>query len=353
MSIFHKFFVLSVNLLTIMVISCSCDEEPTKPSEPPSEEHLFFVCAEYSGIVKVFSVEQQKFIDSLEFEAEGPSVEVIGSDEKLLVIADIPQLFDLKTKTTVQTFPDAVAVTASPDGRYLAFNKKTSVPYSYRLELRSFDQQILYHQDTLVRTISFSIDSRLMAYRKEWEDPFKAELVIYELGLDSIIDNGTKYLSNGYPLDRILWVMAPLSKRNKVVFEANDFFLCIADIGSDTARVLKTKLPSAASAIAVSPDEQYLYVTFHPGWDMFPPSKKIFVFDLVTEQLIDSMIVTEPYYEPDQLAITWDGKYIMTCTPSVIRKVGLFDVITGQEIGYYDFNVPGDYPVVAAAKRLK
>lgn len=344
MSIFYKFFVLGVNLLIIMVVSCSCDEEPTKPPEPPPEEHLFYVGSYYDGHLKVFSVEQKKFVDSFYFPADPPGVrvEVIGKDEKLAVNADVVQIFDLKMRQTVQTYPDAVEAWVSPDSRYIALGNRWSDPYSYMLELRELESGNLIYKDSMVRMLRFSADSRLMAYLHTTQNPYSTELVVYDIASDSVIASRKKYF-NGNELT-IFFPLA-LNLLDKTFFlgtvggiEA----LWVSEFNSDSSAMVRLLPPAYWCSYVSDQSEETIFVTTHPGWGGLP-NRLIYIYDSRTHSIIDSMVTDSAYHEPEQLAVSWDGKYLVTgSAPLGSYSLGLTDLVNRVYLGSFDISEDPD-----------
>ena len=99
-----KHFSILTLFLLLISICCflSCDKKPTDP-DPEDAEHLFYISAAYgadSSIVKIFSVEQLQFIDSLIIDDfRIGAMAVIGNNEMLIVSEGYrTRVYDLETK---------------------------------------------------------------------------------------------------------------------------------------------------------------------------------------------------------------------------------------------------------------
>lgn len=350
----QRIFVLAALILfsaVVLYLSCceDCPDCPTGPNDE-AEEHIFYLGTHEDGPVKVFSVEQKKFIDSFyfEFPVFGTGLDVIGDNEMLVVThSEGTVIVDLRTRQIIYQFDDWVDFFSSPDSRLFTVRSRSET----RLELRRFEDFEVVYWDSLGRRGQFSHDSKYLSYIRFYPELVTA-VVTYDIEADSVICESEKYY-NGHRL--YLWPYYPIISQNKLFF-VGDRHLCASDPCSDSVRILKSVLGQELLAFTISPDEKYLYFTNCPsafGFDM--PGYKVYVFDIETEELFAEISTEALLYEPNNMAVTPDGKYLMAGSDQAgSSSCALIDAKNFKAIGVYDFGGPPerpDIPVYVTTKK--
>jgi len=316
---------ISLVLLTVFILflTFACNDDcPNCPTCPELDnDYLFYIGAYVSGIdpIKVYSVNQQAYIDSFDLGIGFEEMAVIGHDEYIAVASNQGfRMMDLKTKEIVHENENWNKVRVSRDSRYMAtFNQVED-----RIEIYSFPGFDLVYFDTIQPPVygwmgRFSNDSRYHTYLRQTAEPEPASLLVtYDIAGDSILYITSKHY-NDYPL--FIYDQWPVVSKNKVFLYCTlgaNHYLCVSDLGTETVRILEQKSPFAVYDMIVSPDDKYLYFTAAPTTASAPYRNMVEVFDVESEQLIAEIPTsTETWtHEPDRMAISWDGRYLLSTT---------------------------------------
>ena len=336
----------SILCIQYMLNLLSCNEN--KPSEPGpvTEKHFFYIGAESGGFVKVFSVEDQEFIDSLFFEDIPSDImarfHVIGNDEKLAAISSAgTYIMDLKSKEIIESY-DNVSMNFSPDSRYYLIDNAGRTSW----DLRTYPSHETIYSDTQYPYMPrFSNDSRCLSYvhsLTENEVP-QLRLLILFIEEDSLVIDKKYY--NDDEID--IWFSHVVPGINKVFFWGtcwSGYFGCASNIGNDNTRIMLTLMTGSSTYPRVSPDDQYVYFTTTGSWD-WPGPDIIYIYDTDTEKAVGE-ISLKGVFEPGVFTFTQNSKYMMVRSSLLLEKsknVCLIDAKKFDIIGIFDFGqIPGD-----------
>jgi len=331
----------------------SCDDDPVGPE--PADEHLFYIAPITGNLIKTFSVEQEKFIDSfyvdsLTADSSIYRLHVIGNDSLLAVSTEtMTYIVDLESKEVNESFYGE-RVIYSRDSRY--YFCKNNI--SRRWELRTYPEHILIYDDAPTLMLPFfSNDSKYLSATDLHNEggTMVPMLIIYDM------ENDIKTAKTKYLFDQEIFIFEKYhySSLNKTYFGGNtEFhnFLGVTDLGSDSIRVVRfLSEPWASVMPVISPDGKYVYVSEQvmEVW-LGIPDGKIYVYDTETEDSI-AVIEYEGISQPHSFVITEDSKYMMVDPVNEFddeTNVCLIDAQSFQVIGVFDFH---DLPGSVASKR--
>jgi len=313
-------YIITAILVAILSICLfqSCDKKPTDP-DPEPEEHLFYIGSEFGGLVKIYSVEQDKFIDSLVVDSipddKIKSLHIIGDDSLMVATCEIGTfIVNLKTKEVVERF-NAAKVTFSHDSKYYIYQNHATGNW----ELYNYPaHQLLYYDGPYVMFPQFGNNSKCLSYSYLDYDNgnWKGNSKLYDIISGSI----SEY--HDYENVAIFWFSYPVKKYNKVftAFDANYslYSVGVVDFESDTLRVLRNYplykyFETSISLPIVSPDDKYIYTSAMMGTAFGGvPDYNIYVYDVETEDSVASISTKGIFnYTPDVYSITYDGKYLL------------------------------------------
>jgi len=330
----QKYYIMAiiVAILSICLFQ-SCDKKPTKP-DPEPVEHLFYIKAAIgtdSSLIKTFSIEQLKFIDSFiidDFTVY--DMAVIGNDEKFMVTEEYRmRVYDLETKEVIYSAEGyGNPIRVSHNSEYYSV-------YDTRLQIRrTSDFSPIYNDTTITGYGDFSFDSRYYIYPHNHGD-----VMVYNIDGDSI-ETSFGLTRSGSPFNIYeLWPSIDMSKLFLMGYNGNYLDFAVGDFGSDTLRILQSPLKTGGEEAAISPDGKHLYFINTPSQHGEMPSWKIDVYDVETEELITSISTSGyDYFEPKHIALTSDGKYLMT-TPWLWggNDVLLINAKSFEIMGNYNF----------------
>lgn len=298
--------MLTLSAVLFVIVTCG-DDNPVRPKEA-ADEHLFYIAPKEGNTIRVFSIEREKFIDSLTIDSVAVDdtlrLHVIGDDSLLAVSTRTETyLVDLATKEVVGSFM-ASSPTFSRDSRYY---------YTDGLVKTFPGHAELFHQ------VGYNIDGRFcnrseviaMSYCTDGDTTrFTIYNVLSHSTSYSFRRIGGYYLEPGLPPSGAY----PSNTLNKLFlcgltsFGASDFF-------SDSIRILKDGLPFGAFGYThvITPDEKYVvftddgYTDFHFG---YAPSGCIFVYDAATEDSLATIHLMD-FDIADQLIVSSDSKYLV------------------------------------------
>ncbi len=183
-------FAAAVFLIGLSIL-ISCEDGITPPEPIQPEEHLFYIGAFKGGLVRVFSVEQQKFVDSIVCDdipdTEKTTLNVIGEDSLLVISYNRgTYLIDLKTKEVVDTLNYSNMI-VSPNSEYFIAGNIAS---GNKKELRKFDG-LEYITDIPGLFEHFDNKSACVTYSLFYGAD-STTISVYDLETDTII-TGQKY----------------------------------------------------------------------------------------------------------------------------------------------------------------
>jgi hypothetical protein len=337
------FFLIGLAIL----ISCSHEITPPEPVDP--EEHLFYIGAAKGGLVKVFSVEQKKFIDSVVCNGIPDSIvttlNVIG-DDSLLAISYIggTYLINLKTKEVVDSLNYSNMI-VSPNSEYFIAG---NISMGDKRELHKFDG-LEYITDIPGLFEQFDNKSKCITYSLFYGAD-STTVSVYDIETDSTITKQKYSLGVGI----WFWYSFPVKKLNKIFFGGDAYpyryFAGVTDFYSDTARVLRyfplVEYGDASLSLPIiSPDEKYLYFSAIIGtfWGGVP-DETIYVHNVESEDSI-ATIALPGGFVPSAYTMSYDGKYLTTkafsqSTSDVKTEFCLVDAVNFTVIGTYSFGGP-------------
>jgi WD40 repeat protein len=309
-----------------------CSKKPTDPPPPEPGEHLFYVAARLAGdrsMVKTFSVEQRAFIDSFTIDSfQIGNIAVAGNDEKLFMASrnEGVRVYDIKSKELL------FATTEYCCGGRVSPNSEYYDAYAGGLRLFRTDGYHEIHYDSHGSGGgSFSYNSDYFIYKRD------SNIIVYNIQGDSI-ENSFQLTRNG--LFFRIYKIWPTTDMKKLFLIGNQgwlLYFAVTDFGTDTVRTLQAPLRTWGEEAVVSPDGRYLYFVNTPYTDYEMPRMAIDVYDVKTERLVTSISTREhSLFEPQYIALTSDGKYLMA-TP---WSLGGYDVLL---IDAQNFSVIGSY----------
>ncbi len=357
------YFIAAALLLIGLAALISCEKEITPPEPVPPEEHLFYIGAFKGGLVKVFSVEQKKFVDSLICsnipDTEKTTLNIIGEDSLLAISYNRwTYLVDLKTKEVVNILNYSNMI-VSPNSQYFVAGNISS---GNKRELRKFDG-LEYVADIPGKYEKFGNNSECVSYITYYSD--SSTISIYNIESDTTITR-RKY-SGGCEI----WsaYTYPVKKLEKVFFGGGtSIYECpyhsyalVSDFDSNTVQILKEFPldiyiePNTALPI-ISPDNKYLYfsVLLGTAWGGYP-DRTIYVYNIESEDSVKTITLPQGFV-PSAYSMSYDGKYLTTkrfeeSSSQINTGFCLIDVISGVVIGTYEFD--GQMYNMAAKHNIK
>jgi WD40 repeat protein len=318
--------------LGVWIIGCC--KKPTDPPPPEPGEHLFYVAARLANnrsMVKTFSVERRAFIDSFTIDSfQIGNIAIAGNDEKLFMASrnEGVRVYDIKSKELL------FATTEYCCGGRVSPNSEYYEAYSGGMRLfRTANYQEIYCDSARASFSNFSFDSKYCLYTRS------DSIMVYNISGDSI--EGSFGLTRNGSLFHVyeIWPTIDMKKLFLIGNQGPYLYFAVTDFGTDTVRVLQAPLRTWGEEAVVSPDGRYLYFVNTPYTDYEMPRMKIDVYDVKTEQLVTSISTREhSLFEPQYIALTSDGKYLMA-TPWSLGgcDVLLIDAQNFSVIGSYQF----------------
>ncbi|MCK5124756.1 MAG: hypothetical protein KAR42_00725 [candidate division Zixibacteria bacterium] len=319
-------------IIALIASGSGCGKKPTDPPPPP-EEHLFYVAsrlADNRSIVKTFSVEQEAFIDSFTIDSfEVYDMAVVGNDEKLILAGRTGvRFYDLTRKEIIlSTIEYCCLIQTSVNSEYYkSFADGTKL-------FRTDNYQEFYFDTSSFGSGHFCYNSEYYIYNKD------SNVVSYNINGDSI-EHSFKLTRNG-SLFRVynIWPTVDMKKLFLIGNQGHLLYFAVTDFGKDSVRVLQAPLRTWGEDAAVSPDGRYIYFVNTPYTDAEMPRMKIDVYDVETEQLVTSITtLVQDFWEPEHIALTSDGKYLMATPWSMGGyHILLIDAKGFKVIGSYQF----------------
>ncbi|MFH2037367.1 MAG: hypothetical protein ABIJ45_13265 [Candidatus Zixiibacteriota bacterium] len=351
-----KYFI---SIICVILVLSSCDKKSTNP-KPEPEEHLFYVGAKTGGLVKIFSVEENMFIDSLICDSIPEDMEttlnVIGKDSVLAISCVKGTYFiDLHTKQ-VSGVINFAELSISPDSKYyMGQNISENNRFELRiLEDNSFICEIAHSYE------HFSNDSRYVSSVRYFGND-SINIVVYD------ILTGNTSSSQGFSQgSRVwFWLNYPIGKYQKTIFGASAdpfrYFGGILDFYSDSVRILKNfsilDYYEANMPIAiVDLDDKYAYLSTMIGTAFGGiPDGKIYVYDVESEDSIGTIDIGLNVV-PSAYSISYDGKYLIAKTleesgSDLKSEFYLIDTEELTVIGVYDYG--GYLSKIASRNNIK
>jgi hypothetical protein len=344
-----KTIILAALILTGLILSLfSCHGDNEWPNGPvdPEEEHLFYIGSRVGNLVKVFSVEQEKFIDS--FYVEGLtendtviSMHVIGDDSLLAVSStNFTTILDIESKDIMETFSTKYT-TFSRDSKYY-----TGFEYNpLRNVLHTYPDHVLINNEVEGVFYCFDNDSKCLALTKVYVDngESKCDLTFYDL-TDNALFVRPNLLNGSYIY---AFLLHPLYDGRRVFYGGTTYystFLAVTEFEADTVRIIKV-FPEGSIMPLISPDNKYLYFSSFVGEHFGGiADRHIYVYDIATEDSITA-IAYEGMRQAGSLTISGDCKYLMVGPANEFQNVTnvcLIDAQNHSVLGVYDFHgLPG------------
>lgn len=330
-----------------LAFACSKKDNPVKPDPTPQpEEHLFYISPWTGNFVKVFSVEQEAFVDSFTIDSVAVTdtmrIHVIGDDSLLAVSAGMKTfIYDLDQRIIVNSY-DAENPIFSRDSRYMQYyNSNISMQ-----ELHTFPENVLLYNETNGFFPKFDNDSKYFSLPDLISS--RSRLVIYDIHGDSSFVGFNDSLTSNI----MIWMNYPSSRHNKLYFGgtgAYGYFIGVINIDSDSVRILKTYEESVPIPV-ISPDEKYLYFTENLLTFFGGVSKElIYVYDAETEDSV-GVIEYEGMEQVGGMIISADSKYMLVKPHNEYNNetnISIIDAKTFQVLGVYDF---GYLPLTVSIK---
>ena len=332
MRMIRVFLILTAVLCLLTTCCDDCKDCPVCP-EPEAEEHLFYIAPMQGNKVKIFSVEQQSFIDSLIIDSVGATermrLHVIGDDSLLAVSAGYKTyIVDLQTKEVINSLEIPVPVFSRDSRFYFSISGLYLYP----------EQTLIFADPNSGAFASFSNQSELLTYQY-----YESTAGPFELGIYGII-GGTANHSvktwHGTPVT--FFACQAVGSLRKTFIDAqtfNSFGVC--DFDSDTLRLLKSFPYGGTTTLVVSPDERNVFFTdYGPTPFGYGPSGHIFVWDTETEDSVAAISFPFTWNEQfDMLVTTYDNQYLLARPFNAMDEFTTFCLIDAQEhkvIGTYE-----------------
>ena len=332
--------------LFVFILSCG-DDDPVGPT-PTDSEHLFYVGAKFGSLVKVFSVEQEKFTDSFHIDGIAETdtmmcLRIIGDDSLLSVATNKKTYFiDLASRGIIDSI----------NARYTIFSRNSNYYCHYnsdqiRYNLRKYPENTIILDTIACFFYAFDNDSKCFTYAKPYliDGQTFMDLSFYEIETDSL----ATFTNQMAGLSLAVTLMAPVMESRKVFYGGLSKlfnFLGVTDFAHDTivTRMLKS-FPEGDVMPILSPDNRYLYfsIVVREFWGETIDGN-IYVFNAATEDSI-ATIDYEGMRQSGEIAITRDNQYMLVGPRNEFNdetNICLINARSFQVIGVYDFQeLPG------------
>jgi hypothetical protein len=338
-----RVFLILTAVLCLLTTCCDdCEDCPVCP-EPEAEEHLFYIAPKQGNMVKIFSVEQEAFIDSLVVDSipvdATIKIHIIGDDSLLAAsVSEKTYIIDLATKGVIGSF-EGFLPTFSRNSRF----------YACFSSIYKFPEHEPIHLSTEVSGTfaTFCNRSESMSYWGTADDHY--ELGLYFIHGDSLWHKPITW-HGGPPVT--FFMSYPVSAHKKTFIEAATYdFLGVCDFDSDTLRKIKSMDSHVNIVPVVSPDDKYVFFTDFTitAWGYFP-SGRIFVWSTDTEDSI-AAIAYQGIDMAHWLIISHDSRYLVAppyneydeYTTFCLIDAKTFEVIGVYECGFLPWNVTSKY----------
>jgi hypothetical protein len=354
-----RIFLIGLSVL----VSCADEDKGSLSAPVDPEEHLFYIGAFKGGLVKVFSVEQRKFVDSLICsnipDTEKTTLNVIGDDSLLVISYNRgTYLVDLKTKEVVDTLNYSNMI-VSPNSQYFVAGNISS---GNKRELHKFDG-LEYITDIPGKFEKFGNNSKCISYMNIYSD--SSTISLYNVEADTTITK--RKFSNSCEIWSIYTY--PVKKSEKVFFGGGtSIYECpyhsyalVSNFDSNTVRILKefpldTYIEPNTALPIISPDNKYLYfsVLISTIWGGYP-DRTIYVYDIESEDSVKTITLPQSFV-PSAYSMSYDGIYLITkdyeySSGDINIGFCLIDVINGEVIGTYEYG--GQMYNMAAKHNIK
>jgi hypothetical protein len=334
--------------LILSLFSCHGDNEWPNGPVDPEEEHLFYIGAKVGNLVKVFSVEQEKFIDSFFVESltENDTIlymQVIGDDSLLAFsTSSLTTVIEIDSRNILETFSTKYAK-FSRDSRYY-----TGVEYNpLRNVICTYPGHVLINDAVEGMFYSFDNESKCLALSKPFVENGQEKCEITLFDLTNNTSTVRPNLLNGSYIGAFL--LYPLYDGGKVFYGGAAYysiFLAVTAFEADTIRIIKPFTQGHVMPL-VSPDNKHLYFSLIVSevWGEIP-DRNIYVYDISTEDSI-AVIPVEGMPQAASLTMTDDCKYLMAGPvhepmSATTTTVCLIDAQDHSVLGVYDFHgLPG------------
>jgi hypothetical protein len=338
-----RVFLILAAVLCLLTTCCDdCEDCPVCP-EPETEEHLFYIAPKEGHFVKIFSVEQEAFIDSIYIDSAAinqPSqrlvIHIIGDDSLLAVSAGTrTYIVDLKTKEITDSFRASAPVFSRNSRYYFYYNSIDDENRRYELYL--YPEHTLIFSDPNAHGFSnFCNQSEIMTYQY-----YVTQGEPIELGRYNVLGGSADHVAMTWHGNRVTFFVSQAvgSLRKTFIDAATYSFFGVCDFDSDTLRQLKSFSAFGTTALAVSPDEKYVYFTdYGPKQLWYTPSGHIFVWNTETEDSV-AAIPNQGIDMFNMLVVSSDSKYILARPYNILNEYTTFSIIDAKEfrvIGIYD-----------------
>ena len=182
-----KAFILTALILPglfLTLLSCHGDNDSPNGPVDPEEEHLFYIGARVGNLVKVFSVEQEKFIDSFYVESltENDTIlymHVIGGDSLLaLSTSHLTTVIEIDSRNIVETF-STMYTKFSRDSKYYTGSEYNPL----RNVICTYPGHVLINDEVEGMLYSFDNESKCLALTKPYIEngQEKCEMTLFDL----------------------------------------------------------------------------------------------------------------------------------------------------------------------------
>ena len=357
-----KAFILTALILPglfLTLLSCHGDNDSPNGPVDPEEEHLFYIGAKVGNLVKVFSVEQEKFIDSFFVESltENDTIlymHVIGDDSLLaLSTSNFTTVIEIDSRNLIETFSTKYTK-FSRDSRYF-----TGVEYNpLRNVICTYPGHVLINDEVEGMFYSFGNESKCLALSKPYVEngQEKCEITLFDLtnNFSAVRPN----LLNGSYVGAFL--QYPLYEGGRVFYGGGtkySIFLAVTEFEADTIRIIRPFTQGHVMPL-ISPDNKHLYFSLVVSevWGEIP-DPNIYVYDIATEDSIAAVPV-EGMSQAASLTMTDDCKYLMAGPVNepwhtATTTVCLVNAQNHQVVGNYDFRQPPGCIVSKRAAKVR
>ncbi len=341
MRIIAALFILTS---TLFLVTTCCDDCSVCP-KPEAGEHLFYIAPKQGNLIKVFSVEQEAFIDSITVDSVGTNeyvlIHIIGDDSLLAVSAGNKTYFvDIKTKSIVNSINKGGLI-FSRDSRYYF----------------SGNSLVLYPEHTPIFTdpnshgfVKFSNKSEFLTYQYYITPGDPVELGLYDISENSATHTIETW--HEYPVS--FFQSQAIGKLKKTYLDAQTFnAFGVCDFDADTFRLLKSFPYNGSTTLVVSPDERHVFFTdYGPAPFGYGPSGHIFVWDAESEDSVAAISYSFTGIEQfNMLVVSYDNRYLLgrpfnemdEFTTFYIFDVREFELIGIYNCGFLTGNVTSKY----------
>jgi hypothetical protein len=334
-----RVFLILAAVLCLLTTCCDdCEDCPVCP-EPEAEEHLFYIAPKQGNMVKIFSVEQEAFIDSLVVDSVGVTdymkIHVIGDDSLLAVSAGTrTYLVDLETKEIIGSFRASAPVFSRNSRYYFYYNSIDEENRRYELYLYP-EHTLIFSDPNAHGFANFCNQSEIMTYQYYVTpgDPI-------ELGCYNALGGSASHTAMTWHGNRVTFFASQaIGSLGKTFIDAATYsFFGVCDFGSDTLRSIKSFYSTGTTILVVSPDEKYVFFTDYGQTPFgYVPSGHIYVWDTETEDSV-AAIPNQGIDMFNMLVVSSDSRYLLARPYNLLNNYTAFSIIDAN-----DFRVIGTY----------